>query len=146
MLKVHHVAVWRVGMAQSWENLGFPTVDLLLSALASPEAAVRFLVRSLAQAGRITPYHAERAICQVLHRERLGSTDLGDGIALPHSKSDVVDHVVGIIGKSLEGVTWYGDAGDVPVRVVCLLLTPVSKPGESLRALERLSRQLRGST
>lgn len=131
-------------MAQPWENLGFPTIDMPASAIASPEAAVRFLIKELAGAGHILLGHVERVVCQVLQRENLRSTDLGKGIALPHSKSDVVENVIGLVGKSPTGVVWDGNAGQIPVRVVCLFLTPESKPDESLRALERIARQLRG--
>jgi PTS system fructose-specific IIA component/PTS system nitrogen regulatory IIA component len=131
-------------MAEPWENFGYPVIELPPSACGSSDAVVRFLVGELTRTGRIRSENAPRIIRQILHREKLGSTNLGRGIAIPHSKSDAVDDVLGMIGESSEGVAWPGNTDTIPVRVVCLLVTPTSKPGEALRALEALSQQLRG--
>jgi len=125
-------------------NFGYPVVDLPPSAVSSPEGTVKFLVGQLVQSGRLRPEDADRVVCQVLHRESLGSTVIGRGFALPHSKSDVVGEVLGIVGRSAVPVRWNDELAAEPVRVVCLLVTPAFEPGVSLRALERLSRQMRG--
>src|SRR4051812_4001898 len=93
-------------MAGAPDGLNFPVVDLPASATSSPGAAVRFLVGELVRAGRVRPEHAERVACQVLYRESLGSTAIGCGVAIPHSKSDVVEEVLGIIGRSAAPVAW----------------------------------------
>jgi PTS system fructose-specific IIA component/PTS system nitrogen regulatory IIA component len=126
-------------------SLGFPVVDLPPSAVSSPEAAVRFLVGQLVQSGRLQPEKADRVVCQVLHRESLSSTGLGRGFALPHSKSEVVAEVLGIVGRSTAPVVWPGAMDTEPVRVVCLLVTPAFEPEASLRALQAVVRQLRGT-
>ena len=131
-------------MPHPWERLGFPTIVLPPSALSSPEAAIRFLVGDLARAGHFRVEQTERVACQILHRESFGATAIGRGVAIPHSKSDVVEDVIGIVGCSAQGVIWPGAIDDDPVCVVCLLITPASKPGDCLRALELISRQLRG--
>jgi nitrogen PTS system EIIA component len=125
-------------------SFGYPVVDLPPSVVSSPEAVVKFLVGQLVQAKRLRPEDADRVVCQVLHRESLGSTGLGRGLALPHSKSDVVGEVLGIFGRSAVPVTWPGALDSQPVYVVGLLVTPASEPGTSLRALTAVVRQIRG--
>ncbi len=126
------------------DGFGFPVVDLPTSVVSSPEAAVRFLVGKLVESQQVTPENADRIICQVLHRESLGSTALGRGYALPHSKSDVVDEVLGIVGRSAVPINWPGAVDGESVRVVCLLVTPALEPEAALRALTVAARQIRG--
>ena len=131
-------------MSGTPESFGYPVVDLPPSATSSPEATVRFLVSQLVQSGRLKAEHVDRVCCQVLHRESLGSTAVGGGVALPHSKSDVVGEVLGIVGRAAEPLGWPGAADAKPVWAVCLLVTPTSEPGASLCALEALARRARG--
>jgi mannitol/fructose-specific phosphotransferase system IIA component (Ntr-type) len=133
-------------VSESIGDLGFPVVDLPPNAVSSPDAAVRFLVGQLVQSGRLRPEQAERVACQVLRRESQGSTGIGRGIALPHSKSDVVGQVLGVVGRAAEPVAWPGAVDSAPVHIVCLLVTPASEPGECLRALETVVRKLRGES
>jgi nitrogen PTS system EIIA component len=124
-------------------RFGYPVVDLPPSVASSREATVRFLVERLVDSGRLQPENADRVVCQVLHRESLGSTGIGRGFALPHSKSDLVREVLGIVGRSVEPVTWPGAVDEEPVRVVCLLVTPALEPHASMRALEAVVRQIK---
>ncbi len=130
-------------MSGAEDRFGYPVVVLPPSAASSPQAVVKFLVGELVRSGRLKPESAERVTCQVLHRESLGSTGVGRGVAMPHSKSDVVGDVLGIVGRSAAPVTWPGAVDQEPVRVVCLLVTPAAAPGAALRALEAAARQLR---
>jgi nitrogen PTS system EIIA component len=131
-------------VADSPSSFGFPLVELPPSVASSPEAAVRFLVGQLVQSKRLAPENADRVVCQVLHRESLGSTGIGRGFALPHNKSDVVGEVLGIIGRSAVPITWPDSFDGVPVRVVCLLVTPACEPGASMRALLSMVQQIHG--
>jgi mannitol/fructose-specific phosphotransferase system IIA component (Ntr-type) len=124
-------------------QFNFPVVDLPPSASSSPGAVIHFLIGKLVESGEIRPEHASRVACQILHREALGSTGIGHGVAIPHYKSDAVDRVVGLVGRSLSGVHWPGGFDAQPVHVVCLLVTPVSDPARSLGALKTLVAQLR---
>jgi mannitol/fructose-specific phosphotransferase system IIA component (Ntr-type) len=125
-------------------RFGYPVVDLPSAAASSPKAAVTFLVGQLAQSGRLQQEDADRVVCQVLNRESLGSTAIGRGVALPHSKSDAVDQVLGVVGRSAVPVPWPGAWDDEPVRVVCLLVTPAAEPGASMQALTAAARQVAG--
>jgi PTS system fructose-specific IIA component/PTS system nitrogen regulatory IIA component len=121
-----------------------PVIDLPPSVTTSAESVVRFLVAKLVDLGRLRAENADRVVCQVLHRESLGSTGIGRGVALPHSKSDVIGESLAIAGKSNVPVNWPGALDSMAVHLIYLLLTPASDPAASVRALERMSRKLRG--
>jgi mannitol/fructose-specific phosphotransferase system IIA component (Ntr-type) len=114
----------------------FPVVEIPPSAAMSPDAAITFLIQHLVDLGRIPARHAADIVCLILKRESQGSTALGGGVAVPHAKSNDVEGVVGIVGRSSAGIPWPGAAAGDSVREVCLLVTPAMKPGDSLRALE----------
>src|SRR5438045_3333979 len=84
----------------------FPTVVIPPTAAVSPEAAIRFLVEYLVELRQIEPEHALRVQQLVLSRESLGSTGIGRGAAIPHSISNVVERVVGLVGHYLPGLQW----------------------------------------
>jgi mannitol/fructose-specific phosphotransferase system IIA component (Ntr-type) len=126
------------------ERFGYPLVELPPAALESPEAAVRFLVEHLVRLGRIDAKHAADVCSHVLHRESLGSTAIGGGFALPHSKSEFVSQVCGIIGHTAAPMQWSGSMDSKPVHTICLLVTPAAEPGAGLRALQDLCRRLHG--
>ena len=78
----------------------------------------------------------------LLERERLGSTGIGDGIALPHGKSKSIDRLLISFGRSLEGLDF--DAIDEqPAYLFFLLLAPENSAGIHLKALAKISRMLK---
>ncbi|MDQ1316936.1 MAG: nitrogen system component [Candidatus Poribacteria bacterium] len=79
----------------------------------------------------------------VLEREELGSTGIGEGIAVPHGKSDVVDNVVAVFGRSEKGIDFKSEVDNIPVRLVFLLVAPMGSSGPHLLALARISRLLK---
>lgn len=131
-------------MSDAAARFGYPVVDLPPEVVSSSEATVRFLVGQLVQSGRLRREDADRVVCAVLHREASGLTGIGRGVALPHSKSEFVSEVVGIVGRSAVPVSWPGAMDAEPVRVICLLVTPTAEPGECLRALQDAVRQVEG--
>jgi mannitol/fructose-specific phosphotransferase system IIA component (Ntr-type) len=120
-----------------------PNVELPPSVSVSHEATIKFLVGQLVQSGRLQPDKAENVVCQLLRRESLGSTAIGNGYAFPHSKSDAVSQVLGIVGFSASPIAWPGAVDDLQVYVVCLFITPDLAPGTHLRALEAFVRDIR---
>lgn len=124
------------------DDLGHRVIDVPESVASSPDTVIRFLVGELVRQGRVTAEHAERAICQVVNREHQGSTALGNGVAMPHSKSEV-GCVIGIVGRSRFTLPWQGPDG-APVHEVCLLLTPVDQPQRALQALKHTVTVLKG--
>ena len=78
----------------------------------------------------------------LLERERLGSTGIGDGIAIPHGKVQGLDEMVVSFGRSREGIGF--DAMDgKPVHLFFLLMAPENSAGRHLKVLAKISRMLR---
>ena len=75
-------------------------------------------------------------------RELLASTAIGDGIAIPHGKLDSVGHLVGALGRTVEGIEFESIDGK-PTHLVFMLVAPASSTGVHLKALARLSRLFR---
>ena len=115
-----------------------------LSALDKP-GAIRELVEGLSQAGSIKPADVDGIVAAIMKREELGSTGIGRGVAVPHTKHASVDRLVGTVGVSSEGVDFNSLDGD-KVQLFFLLVSPPDRPGDHLRALENISRQLRDDT
>lgn len=78
----------------------------------------------------------------VLQRERLGSTGVGQGIAIPHGKLEGLDKLFAIFAR-LETPISYDSMDDQPVDLIFLLLAPESAGADHLKALARISRTLR---
>jgi PTS system nitrogen regulatory IIA component len=82
----------------------------------------------------------------ILQRERLGSTGVGNGIAIPHGKLNGVKKITGVFAR-LENPVEFEALDDQPVDLVFLLLAPESAGADHLKALSRIARVLRdGST
>ena len=78
----------------------------------------------------------------LLRREDLGSTGIGDGIALPHSRLDAVQRPYGMLARLRESID-FDAVDDRPVDLVFLLLLPSGAKGENLNALACVARRLR---
>jgi nitrogen PTS system EIIA component len=86
----------------------------------------------------------ERLMAVLLERERLGSTGIGDGIAIPHGKMKDLDQLVLTFGKSADGVDFESMDGK-PVHLFFLLVAPENCTGIHLRALARIARLLKNA-
>ncbi|QPJ63560.1 MAG: PTS sugar transporter subunit IIA [Candidatus Nitronauta litoralis] len=78
----------------------------------------------------------------LLEREKLGSTGIGENVAIPHAKSDDIDRIFCVFGKSDNGIE-YESLDQKPVNFVCLLLAPSNSTGQHLKALARIARLLK---
>lgn len=89
-----------------------------------------------------TPTH-EQALAAMIEREALGSTGIGDGVAIPHAKIPDLDELRIVLGLSHKGVEF--DASDgAPVHLLFLIAAPVtSKSRDHLQVLARLARMVR---
>ncbi len=102
--------------------------------------AIKELVALLKRAGAIAEEGPVAKV--VLEREELGTTGIGEGIAVPHGKSDAVDRLVAAFGRSKKGIDF--EAIDKqPVHLVFLLIAPSDSAGPHLMALARISRLLK---
>lgn len=101
------------------------------------------ILQELSQlAAKLTGMH-ERAIFDVLlERERLGTTGIGRGIAIPHGKLKDLDQLHGLFAR-LEKPVDFDAIDDAPVDLIFLLLAPESAGADHLKALARISRLLR---
>ena len=85
----------------------------------------------------------EREIFDILlQRERLGSTGLGNGVAIPHGKVAGLTRIVGVFAHLAEPIDFESADGE-PVDIVFLLLAPEGAGADHLKALARISRLLR---
>jgi mannitol/fructose-specific phosphotransferase system IIA component (Ntr-type) len=106
------------------------------------ELVIREMVESLRAAGQVQVGDTEDIVRAILKRELLGSTGIGRGVAIPHTKHQSVDRLIGTIAISHKGVAFESLDGE-PVFVLVLLVSPQDRPGDHLRALENVSRCLR---
>lgn len=109
------------------------------------EGVIREMTAALLKAGKIAEEEFESIVKAILKREELGSTGIGRGVAVPHTKHPSVDVLVGTVGVSVEGVDFNSLDGEA-VQLFFLLISPPDRPGDHLRALENISRQLRDDT
>ena len=126
--------------------------DFLSEAAIKPDLAavdkqgvIEELVASLVSVGAVDASEQSNIVEAVLKREELGSTGIGRGVAVPHTKHASVDQLIGTVGISAEGVDFNSLDGR-RVQLFFLLVSPPDRPGDHLRALENISRQLRDET
>lgn len=84
----------------------------------------------------------EKVVEVLLDREKLGSTGIGDGIAIPHGKIKDLGGVVASFGRSREGVD-FESIDQKPTHLFFLLVAPENSAGIHLKALARISRLLK---
>jgi nitrogen PTS system EIIA component len=101
------------------------------------------LLQLLAErAAQITGLVERDVFDTIMQREKLGSTGVGNGIAIPHGKLKNVKNITGIFGR-LETPVDFEALDDEPVDLVFMLLAPESAGADHLKALSRIARILR---
>ncbi|MDI6605753.1 MAG: PTS sugar transporter subunit IIA [Candidatus Omnitrophota bacterium] len=106
------------------------------------EEVIKELVEALINAGEIEKRNRAKLIEALMGRESLGSTAIGQGIAIPHAKSDCVSKLVAAFGLSKKGVDFDSLDGE-PAYIFFLLVAPQDSAGPHLKALARISRLLK---
>jgi len=114
-------------------------------AAVEKEGVIREMAQALLDAEKIAKNEYESIVKAILKREELGSTGIGRGVAVPHTKHPGVDRLVATVGVSRDGVDFKSLDGE-KVHLYFLLISPPDRPGDHLRALENISRQLRDDT
>jgi len=109
---------------------------------AKKEDVMKELVDALINAGEIEKRYRNKLIEALLNRESLGSTAIGQGIAIPHAKSECVDKLVAAFGISKKGVDFDSLDGELAY-IFFLLVAPQDSAGPHLKALARISRLLK---
>ena len=87
-------------------------------------------------------YEPEETVNILQEREKLGSTGIGDGIAIPHGKLAIIDEMAISFGRSTEGIDFNAMDGR-PVHLFFLLLAPENAAGQHLKMLAKISRMLK---
>ena len=100
------------------------------------------MVDALVAANEVSAENRDSIVAKIMQREELGSTGIGRGVAVPHTKHPGVDKLVGTVAISADGVDFDSLDGE-KVQLFFLLISPPDRPGDHLRALENISRQLR---
>src|SRR5438132_1013294 len=106
------------------------------------EGVIREMVESLRATNPFKTNDPEDIVKAVLKRELLGSTGIGRGVAIPHTKHAGVEKLVGTVAVSRLGVNFDSVDGEL-VYVFILLISPQDRPGDHLRALENVARSMR---
>jgi PTS system nitrogen regulatory IIA component len=106
----------------------------------SKEGVLRELVHALSQLE--TQVNEEHTVEILLERESLGSTGIGEGVAIPHGKSKEVKRILASFGRSLPGLDFQSLDGK-PAHLFFLLLAPENSAGMHLKALAQISRLLK---
>ena len=112
-----------------------------LKSKSKPEV-IEELLSLLIKAGAVDKKHKKKILEVLMAREALGSTAIGQGIAIPHGKCDCVKELVGCLAISKEGINFESLDGE-PAHIFFLLIAPVDSAGPHLKALARISRLLK---
>lgn len=106
-------------------------------AAGTRDDAIREMVAALAAAGAIERPNADDIVAAVLRREQLGTTGIGNGLAIPHSRHPSVDRLIGTLAvcKGAGGIEFNSHDGQ-PVYAMVLIISPQDQPGPHLRALD----------
>lgn len=103
----------------------------------------RQLFENLAErAAELTGHPAEDLLNAITNREELGSTGLGNGIAIPHGKIAGLKGVTAVFARLVEPIE-FDAVDDQPVDIVMMLLAPAGAGADHLKALSRVARLLR---
>ncbi len=105
----------------------------------SKRQVLKELAQQAAAALKLDPQHLLDAL---MERERLGTTGIGHGIAIPHARLPGLNRLTGLFAR-LEQPVDFESLDDQPSDLIFLLLAPDSADADSLKALARISRLLR---
>ncbi len=127
----------------------FSFSELLASAPITPDltaAGAEEAIRAVAGLlkGQPAIADADRLITQLLEREKLTTTAMGHGVAIPHARTDAVREIVMAIGRSKTGVLFQG--ADGPVHFVFVIGTPPDRVTQYLAVVGRLARLLKNES
>lgn len=127
---------------------------MTLTDLLSPAAVISPLrangkkqaLQELAQhAATLTGLPDRELFEALLQRERLGSTGIGDGIAIPHGRMPAIDRLVGLFARTEKPIDFDALDGQ-PVDLIFVLIAPEGAGADHLKALARVARVLRNQS
>lgn len=106
------------------------------------KGALKELVTKLKEAYGADAVKVNDVVEAVLKREKIGSTGMGNGVAVPHAKLEGLKGIVGVFGRSAKGIDFNAVDGE-PVRLMFLILSPNDQPDRHIAALQRISQAVR---
>ena len=121
--------------------IGLDSVVPALKATSKKQALQELAAASSRRCG----IHEREIFDVLLERERLGTTGVGKGIAIPHGKLADLDQLYGIFARLAQPIDFEA-IDDQPVDLIFLLLAPESAGADHLKALARISRLFRDDT
>jgi mannitol/fructose-specific phosphotransferase system IIA component (Ntr-type) len=104
----------------------------------------RELLTQLVETRRISKELSDTALEAILKRERIGSTGIGSGVAIPHVKIPEVRQIVATVGIHHNGIEFRAIDGE-PVHIVFLIIRPADEANEHLKFLQWISRLARNA-
>jgi PTS system nitrogen regulatory IIA component len=87
----------------------------------------------------------ENLLNALMEREKLGSTGIGENVAIPHAKISEINQIITIFGRSKEGIE-FDSLDKKPVHFIYLVLAPANSSGQHLKVLARISRLLKNKS
>jgi len=106
------------------------------------ESVIRELLKLLVSNGQISESVVDDLASALLEREKEGSTGIGGGVAIPHIKTDLLDGVLGAIGRSEHGIDFNAVDGE-PVYLFFLFFAPQDQTEIHLEILKKISSMVR---
>lgn len=127
---------------QRMSQVVVPKAFTALPADADKRAVVTALAQALVSTRRITPEQLTVVVEETLRRESIGSTGIGNGIAIPHCRAPLTDDILCSYGFCEAGLD-FDSLDGAPVHSVFLLLTPPARKDSHLALMKSFASQIR---
>lgn len=122
----------------------FLTRSAIIKEIGSTDkkSTIKELVEIIKSAYSLRGFKTDNIVDALMKREKLGSTGIGNGVAVPHAKLEGLKNVVASFGRSQAGIDFNAVDGS-PVHLIFLILAPADKPEANLQALQRVSQAIK---
>jgi len=120
----------------------FVTVHTVIPALVNREKALVLEELAAGLAAKHQNLEPQRVLAVLQERERISSTAIGDGVAIPHGKLPGLDRIYGVFARSPAGVDFNSLDGG-PTHLFFVLIAPENAATDHIKALARISRILK---
>ena len=122
----------------------FVREDLIVPELAARDKAGVIEEMAARLSERVPALQKDALVRVLMEREKLASTAIGEGVAIPHGKLDGAGQLLACVGRSKEGVDFESMDGR-PTHIFFVLVAPENSTGAHLKALARISRLFKSS-
>jgi len=124
--------------------IDFVSVHTIIPALVSREKDTALVELAAGLASKYDHLDQEKVLGVLQERERISSTAIGDGVAIPHGKLPGLEKIYGVFARSQGGVDFKSLDGE-PTHLFFVLIAPENAAADHLKALARISRLLKDS-